>query len=101
MIKVLHIDKGAESVTDTSLASLCVDLQVVVDKADGHDHAENQPQLLQQLEIKLDTFMRCNYVWEYMDTLTTILNMKYYILSVNVYMGEILLVFNPVIILKL
>ena len=46
---VLQIDNGAESVTNTSLASLYIDLQVVVDKANGHDHAENKPQLLQEL----------------------------------------------------
>ena len=48
--KSLHIDKGAKSVADAGLASLCINLEVVVDEANSHQHAENEPELLEDLK---------------------------------------------------
>ena len=50
--KSLHIDKGAKSVADTGLASLCINLEVVVDEASSHQHAENEPKVLEKLKTK-------------------------------------------------
>ena len=47
-----HVDNRAECVADAGLAGLRVNLEIVVDEAHRHQHAEHEPQCLQDLENK-------------------------------------------------
>ena len=77
MYKSLHIDKGAKSVTDAGFASLCINLEVVVDEANSHQHAENKPKLLEKLKTKfvnlqqICLFRCCIEIYETVITLAT------------------------------